>query len=120
MTDDALQWRADQIGPRFVARPRRDVVSVEIDGEAVIYDERRMTTHLLSATGSIVWGLLDGETRLDELSAELAEAFEVGQEEVLVDVVQLVRELGQRGLLENVEAEGAEERDQGYGEVRMS
>jgi hypothetical protein len=107
MTDETSYWRVDQIGPDFVANPRREVVTVEIDGDAIVYDELRETTHLLNPTGAIVWGLLDGETRLDELSADLAEVFGVGVEEVLADVVALVRELGQRGLLEHVTAEGA-------------
>jgi hypothetical protein len=85
------------------------VVTVEIDGDAVVYDELQETTHLLNPTGAIVWGLLDGETRLDELSADLAEAFGVGVEEVLADLVALVRELDQRGLLEHVAAECAED-----------
>jgi hypothetical protein len=107
MTDEAPYWRVDQIGPDFVAHPRREVVTVDIDGDAVVYDELQERTHLLNPTGAIVWGLLDGETRLDELSADLAEAFGVDVEEVLADVVALVRELGQRGLLEHVAAEGA-------------
>jgi hypothetical protein len=107
MTDEAPHWRVDQIGPDFVAQPRREVVTVEIDGDAVVYDELRETTHLLNPTGAIVWRLLDGETRLDELSADLAEVFGVGVEEVLADVVALVHELGQRGLLEHVAAEDA-------------
>ena len=107
MTDETSYWRVDQIGPDFVANPRREVVTVEIDGDAIVYDELRETTHLLNPTGAIVWGLLDGETRLDELSADLAEVFGVGVEEVLADVVALVHELGQRGLLEHVAAEGA-------------
>ena len=107
MTGEGTQWRVNQIGPGFVAHPRREVVTVEIDGDAVVYDELQETTHLLNPTGAIVWNLLDGETRIDELSADLAAAFGVGVEEVLADVVALVHELGQRGLLEQVGAECA-------------
>lgn len=95
----------NEIGPDFVAHPRREVVTAEIDGEAVIYDELLGATHLLNATGAVVWELLDGETRLEELSAGLAEAYGVGVGNVLADVVRLVRELGERGLLEDVTAE---------------
>ena len=109
MTDEAPHGRVDQIGPDFVAHPRREVVTVEIDGDAVVYDELQETTHLLNPTGAIVWGLLDGESRLDELSADLAEAFGVGVEEVLADLVALMRDLDQRGLLEHVAAECAED-----------
>ncbi len=120
MTDEDLSWQVDQIGPGFVALPRGSLVWIEIDGEAVIYDERRPTTHLLNATGTIVWCLLDGKTRLDEISAELAEAFVIGYEQVLGDVVQLACEFGRRGLLENVAPEKAEEEDVASGEVRIS
>jgi len=104
MTDEATM-RVDQIGIDFVAHPRREVVTVEIDGDAVVYDELQETAHLLNPTGAIVWKLLDGETRLDELSADLAEVFGAGVDEVLADVVLLVQELGQRGLLEHVAGE---------------
>ena len=100
MTGGAAHWRVDQIGYDFVAYRRRQVVTVEIEGDAIVYDEVQNATHLLNPTGAIVWRLLDGETPLDELSADLAEAFGASVEEVLADVVALVRELGQRGLLE--------------------
>jgi len=109
MTAKAAHWRVNQIGPDFVAQPRREVVTVEIDGDAVIYDELLETTHLLNTSAAIVWALLDGETRLDELSADLAEAFGIGVGEVLADVVRIVRELGQRGLLEDVSSEEAQD-----------
>jgi PqqD family protein of HPr-rel-A system len=107
MTDNEACRRENQIGPDFVAHPRREVVTAEIDGDAVIYDELLGATHLLNPTAAIVWGLLDGETRLDELSADLAEAFGVDVGEVLADVVMIVGELGRRGLLEDVAAEDA-------------
>jgi hypothetical protein len=109
MSDRGAHWRVDEIEPDFVAHPRREVVTAEIDGEAVIYDELLGKTHLLNQTGAIVWGLLDGETRLDELAAGLAEAYGVGVGDVLADVVRLVRELGERGLLEDVAAEDAKD-----------
>lgn len=111
MANKGPSWRVDQIGPDFVAHPRREVVTVEIDGDAVVYDEPQEKAHLLNPTGAIVWKLLDGEARLDELSADIAEVFEVGVDVVLADVVALVRDLGQRGLLEHVCAEGVSDVD---------
>ena len=111
MTDEVPRLRVDQIGPDFVAHPRQEVVTVEIDGDAVVYDELHETAHLLNPTGAIVWRLLDGESRLDEVSADLAEVFGVSLEEVLADVVALVQELGQRGLLEHVAAERVSDLD---------
>ena len=111
MTDESADWRVDEIGPDFVANPRREVVTVEIDGDAVVYDELKEMAHLLNPTAAIVWRLLDGETPLDELSADLAAVFGARLEEVLADVVALVQDLGQRGLLEHVSAECAPEVD---------
>src|SRR5271165_6055700 len=105
MTDDSPVWRVDQIGPDFVALPRREVVTVEIDGDAILYDELWESTHLLNPTAAIVWRLLDGESQLDELASDLADAFGVAVEDVLGEVVMLVRELGQRGLLKHVMTE---------------
>jgi hypothetical protein len=117
MTDNKACRRKDQIGPDFVAHPRREVVTAEIDGDAIIYDELVGATHLLNPTAAIVWRLLDGETRLDELSADLAEAFGVGVGEVLADVVMIVGELGRRGLLEDVAGEDSED-ENGTGNLR--
>lgn len=89
-----------EVGPELVARPRPGLATVEIEGEAVVYDAELETTHLLSPTGALVWGLLDGETSLAELSGELAEAFGAAPEEVLSDVITLAEDLHRRGLLE--------------------
>lgn len=92
---------AGEVGPDFVPRPLPEVVTVAVDGDAIVYDERREMAHLLSPTGAIVWELLDGETPLSELAADLSEVFGTDEDEVLLDLVALVRELGHRGLLEN-------------------
>ena len=98
MTDEAQVSR--NIGPDFVGHRRQKTISVEIDGEAIIYDELQEVAHLLSPTAAIVWELLDGRSRVEEVAVDLAEAFGAGAEEVLSDVLELVRELIRRGLLE--------------------
>lgn len=105
MCDERRSANPRDIGPEFVAHPRPDMVTVDVEGDAIVYDEQNEVAHLLSPTGAIVWRLLDGRTRLDELASELAEAFGVDTEQVLEDVVGLAQELGRRGLLESVSAE---------------
>jgi PqqD family protein of HPr-rel-A system len=105
MTDEAAADRASPVGRGFVPRVRREVAAVEIDGDAVVYNQERGECHLLNSTGALVWQLLDGNTRLDELSADLAEAFGAGFEDVLTDVVTLVEELFRLGLLEGLPGE---------------
>ncbi|MGH9297048.1 MAG: PqqD family protein [Acidimicrobiales bacterium] len=92
----------DAIGRDFVARRREGVVSVEIEGDVILYDEERELSHLLNPSGAIIWQLLDGEASLEELVVDLAEAFHVDTGTVESDVLTLVRELGRRGLIENV------------------
>jgi hypothetical protein len=108
VTDETLEGRGDSVGCDFAPRARRDVVTVEIDGDGIVYEETRNVSHLLNPTGLLVWQLLDGTTRLDELSAELAEAFGVGFKGVLADVVTIVEELLRRGLLDDFPGETTE------------
>ncbi|MGH9291704.1 MAG: PqqD family protein [Acidimicrobiales bacterium] len=89
----------------FVGRRRPGVASLEIDGESVVYDETTETTHLLNPTGSLAWSLFDGQSRLNELAEELAEAYGTSPGVVLPDLLALARELCALGLLERAEGE---------------
>ena len=100
---------AEEIDRSFVPRPRADVAFVELDGESVIIatvgDDEELLTHWLNPIGTIVWHCLDGVASLDELIADLAEAFDADPDVVADDVVQLTRALGGVGLLEGVVAQ---------------
>jgi hypothetical protein len=95
----------DEIGPTFVAGAKVAVVGVELDGEAVLYHEVANTIHVLSPTATIVWNLLDGESDVASIVADLAEVFQVPSEQMLEDVLTAVRAFGRQGLLEGVEAD---------------
>ena len=93
----------------FVPRPRADVAFVEIDGEAVIAapegDDGRLLVHWLNPIGTIVWQCFDGAASLDELIADLVDAFGADPDVVAHDVVELSRALGRTGLLDGVTAQ---------------
>jgi len=89
------------IGPDFVAHRRQQMLTVEIDREAIVYDELQEVAHLLSPTAAIIWDLLDGRSRLDEVAVDLAQAFDASTEQVLADVLKLVQEFARRGLLDS-------------------
>ena len=93
----------------FVPRPRADVAFVEIDGEAVIAapegDDGRLLIHWLNPIGTIVWQCFDGAASLDELIADLVDAFGADPDIVTHDVVELSRALGRTGLLDGVTAQ---------------
>lgn len=100
----------DAIDPGFRAARRTDaaIAAVELEGETVVFDEDTGALHLLDATATTVWQCLDGRASLAELSAELAEATGAALDLVQRDVVDLVRTLGRRGLLEGVAADPEE------------
>jgi PqqD family protein of HPr-rel-A system len=85
------------------ARPkvRADLTVVELDHEAVVYDEASGDLHHLNPTATVVFGLCDGTSTAKELSADISEAFGVSLEEVEPQVRRLVRELRKAGLLES-------------------
>lgn len=74
-------------------RVRTDVTVTELDGEAVIYDERSGDLHHLNAPATLVLGLCDGSATVEEMSAAIAEAFQRPVGEVTAQVSDLVEEL---------------------------
>jgi PqqD family protein of HPr-rel-A system len=79
---------------------RDDLTVVELDGEAVIYDERTADLHHLNPTATIVFGLCDGTATMPRIAEEISEAFGVPADEVEVQVRALVRRFRAADLLE--------------------
>jgi peroxiredoxin len=96
----------EEIDGGFVPAARADVVSVEVDGEMVIgylpEGESHLRTHALNATASIVWRCFDGSGTLDEIVADIADAFGTDVEVVRADVLDLAQQAGALGLLVGV------------------
>jgi len=96
---------ADRIDASFVARPRRDIAAVEVDGEMVLavpFDEH-YDTHWLDRVAAVVWSCFDGAATLGEIAADLSEATGADAAIVASDVVELARTLGRGGLFDGVE-----------------
>ena len=79
---------------------RDDLTVVELDGEAVIYDERSADLHHLNPTATIVFGLCDGTATMPRIAADISEAFGVPADEVEAQVRALVRRFRAADLLE--------------------
>ena len=97
--------RAESIDGSFRPSARLSVASVELDGESVLLDEETGHTHLLNPTATVVWQSFDGQTTINALVDDLAEAFGIDRAVVYEDVLNLVRQLGQQGLLHGIAAE---------------
>jgi hypothetical protein len=95
--------RPEDIGPTFVPRTAHQVFAVELDGEAVLYQEEANSIHVLSASATIVWKLLDGASTIADIVEDLAAVFSVPGEQMVQDVLLAVREFGTQGLLEGVD-----------------
>lgn len=82
--------------------PRRhDQTFTEVlDGEAVVYEERGRTLHVLSPTATVIWENLDGELSLDGLAAALSDAFGAPLEVVRADTLATVTSFAELGLLD--------------------
>jgi Coenzyme PQQ synthesis protein D (PqqD) len=96
----------EAIDEGFVAQPAAGVHTVELDGKAVIYDERHKRLHVLDQHATLVWRSLDGVCSLEEVIADLSEVFVVDPAVVRTDVMSLARSLGSEGLLEGVATSG--------------
>jgi PqqD family protein of HPr-rel-A system len=78
---------------------REDLAVEELDGEAVVFDERSGELHYLNPTATIVFKLFDGSATVKELSADIATAFRAQQADVERHVRALMREFRKKGLL---------------------
>lgn len=85
----------------FRPRVRTDVTVTELDGEAVIYDERSGDLHHLNGPATVVLGLCDGTATPEEMSAAIADAFGRPLGEVTPQVSDLVEQLRGAGIVED-------------------
>ena len=80
-------------------RPRDELAIVELDGEAVIYDESTGGLHHLNPTATIVWSLCDGVSTTSAIAADIADAFGLPIEEISGQVTEVVETFASAGLL---------------------
>jgi PqqD family protein of HPr-rel-A system len=84
---------------RIKPTAREGLTVVELDGEAVIYDEETSDLHHLNPTATIVFGLCDGSATIADISRDISEAFGVPADEVEAQVRTLVRQFRKAKLL---------------------
>jgi PqqD family protein of HPr-rel-A system len=81
-------------------RVRDDLHVVELDGEAVVYDEATGDLHHLNAVATVVLDLCDGSATAREVARDVALAFEEAPPDVERHVRRCIREFRSVGLLE--------------------
>ncbi len=84
--------------PEHAPARAAEAVTLEFDGETLVYHRQTGEVHRLDSVGSIVWRFLDGQTTVDELVTDLSAAFEVDPSVVRRDIRDLLERL-RRGFL---------------------
>lgn len=91
-------------------KPRVDVITQELDGELVIYDEKSVQCHVLNPAAAIVWRHGGGEVSIDELAVAVAMSTDLPEEREIPLVA--LEELNKAGLLDGEPIIHASKRNQ--------
>ena len=91
------------------ARPRvrDDLHVVELDGEAVVYDDVTGDLHNLNAVATVVLELCDGSATTREIAEDVASVFEAAPPDVERHVRRCISQLRAIGLIESTSTDGA-------------
>src|SRR5438093_2852876 len=79
---------------------RQDLVAVDIDGEAVVYDPEEVLLHHLNPTAAVVFKLCDGSGTVRELSEDIAEVLGMPFDTVQRQVRRVASQFKREGLLD--------------------
>ena len=85
---------------RILLRPSPDVQGTNMEGETVLLDLSTGRYYTLNRLGSVIWEHCTGHSTISDIHAVLCDRFEVAPERALDDLVALVNQLVQEGLLQ--------------------
>ena len=91
---DSIYKQADNIVTRRVLD---ETLLVPISGDLASMDE----LYTLNDTGAFIWQALDGTRPLAEIGQQLAQEYDGPPEEIETDLVEIVRDLIEAGLIKN-------------------
>lgn len=85
---------------RTILRRSPDVQGTSMEGETVLLDLNTGYYYTLNWLGSVIWERCTGHSTISDIHAVLCDRFEVASERALDDLVALVTQLIQEGLLQ--------------------
>jgi hypothetical protein len=85
---------------QVVLRANPDVQATNMDGETVLLDLSTGRYYTLNQLGSLIWELCTGAQTISDIHTVLCDRFDVAPERALDDLVTLVNQLTQEGLLQ--------------------
>jgi hypothetical protein len=86
---------------RTLLHPSPDVQGTNMDGETVLLDLSSGRYYTLNRVGSVIWEHCTGHHTISDIRAVLCDRFDVAPERALDDLVTLVNQLVQEGLLQH-------------------
>jgi len=84
---------------RIVLRPSPDVQDANMEGETVLLDLRTGRYYTLNRLGSVIWEHCTGQRTISDIHERLCDRFEVASEQALDDLVALINQMVQEGLI---------------------
>ncbi len=85
---------------RTILRPSPNVQGTSMEGETVLLDLSTGRYYTLNRLGSVVWEHCTGHSTIIDIHAILCDRFEVESRRALDDLIALVNQLLQEGLLQ--------------------
>lgn len=79
--------------------PSKSQASSELLGEAVILELKSGVYYGLNETGSLIWNLIQQSKTLEEIRDVILEEYEVESDLCVTYILQLVRDLANKGLV---------------------
>jgi len=105
LNNEVLETQASL--PDRLECPRRKAFREHpLSDEMLLYASDREAAFSLNASAKAIWELCDGRHTLTDICRELGERFQCSQDQLLADVQQAVRRLGELGLLEGESSSG--------------
>ncbi len=83
-----------------IVTPHPDVQSSLLDDEAVLLNLHTGFYHSLNPLGTTIWTMCDGSRSLQEVLTSICSRYEVPEETAKHDLLQLMTQLNQEGLVE--------------------
>jgi hypothetical protein len=77
----------------------QNVMSSMIENEVVLLNIKRGLYFSLNSVGSYIWQLLDKPTSVTDIIAQVRSTYDAPEEEVEADVLALLRDFEQEGLI---------------------
>ncbi|HZO74975.1 MAG TPA: HPr-rel-A system PqqD family peptide chaperone [Ktedonobacteraceae bacterium] len=90
---------------RYQRLPHVSVQEMGFEGDVMVYNLERGTLHILNMTAAAVLVALEEPKTSDEVIAALSEEYEIDQATVHEEILAIVREFEQHGLIQQVHNE---------------